>query len=65
MRDMTTEEIMEVSGGSPASQFNGYADLLIAGGALAVSTGVLAGAGAFALGLGGSMKLALVLTDSL
>ncbi|WP_155393948.1 hypothetical protein [Xanthomonas albilineans] len=65
MRDMTTEEIMEVSGGSPASQLNGFADLLIAGGTLSLGTGVLAGAGGFALGLGGSIKLGLVLTDSI
>ncbi|MFA0922716.1 hypothetical protein [Xanthomonas fragariae] len=65
MREMTDQEIMEVNGGSPASQFNGYADLLIAGGSLAVGTGVLVGAGAFALSLGGSMKLALVLTNSI
>lgn len=64
MREMSLQEIDLVDGGSLASQLDGYSDLLIAGGALAVGTGVLAGAGAFALGLGGSLKLGLILANA-
>jgi hypothetical protein len=60
MRELTMNEVQTVNGaGSNEDAFNYYADVLLAGGALAVGTGVLAGAGAFALGLGGAIKLGL------
>ncbi len=61
MQEMNMQEINEVNGAGGAESFNQYADVLLAGGALAVGTGVLAGAGFFALGLGGSIKIALAI----
>ena len=59
MRTLTTNEVLGVNGSGGAESFNQYADALLAGGALAVASGVFAGAGAFALGLGGGIKIAL------
>jgi hypothetical protein len=62
MQGLSVAEIEMVSGATLQDNFNAYADVLLAGGALAVGTGVFAAAGAFALGVGGAIKLGIALS---